>query len=68
MLEIQGSFILIQHDRCIPPHQYLEMREVKKQKRKAVQFLEYAIYLFINTTLYPKEFKGNNEDEYKRTR
>lgn len=68
LLEIQGSLILIQQDRCRPPHQYLEMRDVKKQKRKAVEFLEYAIYLFISTTLYLKEFKGNSKDAYKRAR
>ena len=44
------------------------IKKVKKQKRKAVEFQEYAIYLFINTSLYPKEFKGNSKDAYKRAR
>lgn len=67
-LEIQGSLSLIHQDRCRPPYQYLEISKVKKQKRKVVEFLEYAIYLFIDTILNPKGCKGNHKDAYKRAR
>jgi hypothetical protein len=37
----------------------------EKQKERTVEFLEHALYLFIHTTLYPKEFKGECKDAYK---
>lgn len=40
----------------------------EKQKEKTVEFLEHALYLFIHTTLYPKEFKGGYKDAYKTER
>lgn len=41
---------------------------MKRQKRKTVEFLAYAIYLFTHTIFYPKEFKGVRKDAYKRAR
>lgn len=36
---------------CPTPHQYSELREVKKLKRKAIEFVEHAIYLLVQLFL-----------------
>lgn len=56
-------FILIQRDRCRPPHPCVEIREAEEE---TVEFLERTLYLFIHTILYPTEFKGRCKDAYKK--